>query len=267
MNPFSFLMVAWREQTLILEFTRRKVASRYRGSTLGMLWAVLNPLLMLSIYTFVFSVVFRSRWGMESGGEGEFALFLYSGLVLYTVFSECVNEAPESLFQNAVYIKQHVFPSEVLAWASALSAVFSFLVNLLILVVFDVLILGVPGYAALYMPLMIVPVLLWTLGVVWIVSSIGVYLRDLGQVIPPLTTALLFLSPIFYPASRVPESFRWIYEFNPFVFILETARGALFYNRPPDWLGLGLCVLVAWLVAWCGYNCFVATKKGFADVL
>ena len=187
--------------------------------------------------------------------------------MLYTVFSECVNEAPESLFQNAVYIKQHVFPSEVLAWASALSAVFSFLVNLLILVVFDVLILGVPGYAALYMPLMIVPVLLWTLGVVWIVSSIGVYLRDLGQVIPPLTTALLFLSPIFYPASRVPESFRWIYEFNPFVFILETARGALFYNRPPDWLGLGLCVLVAWLVAWCGYNCFVATKKGFADVL
>ena len=267
LNPFSFIIVAWQRRNLILAFTRRKVASRYRGSTLGMLWAVLTPLLMLSIYTFVFSVIFQSRWGAREGGEGEFALFLYSGLILYTVFSECVNEAPDSMLVNAVYIKQHVFPSEVLAWVSVCSALISFAIGAAILTVFYVVVLGPPPIAALYAFLSMIPVMLWTLGAVWMLSSVGTYFRDLGQIVPPLTTALLFLSPIFYPASRVPEQFRAFYDFNPFVFFLESAKASLFYGQTPDWALMGTSTLVAWAFAWLGYSWFTATKKGFADVL
>ena len=267
LNPFCFIIVAWQRRSLILAFTRRKVASRYRGSTLGMLWAVLTPLLMLSIYTFVFSVIFQSRWGAREGGEGEFALFLYSGLLVYSVFSECVNEAPDSLVGNAVYIKQHVFPAEVLAWVSVCSALIGFAIGATILTAFYVVVLGPPPVAAIYAFLSMIPVMFWTLGAVWMLSSVGVYFRDLGQIIVPFTTALLFLSPIFYPASRVPEQFRTFYDFNPFVFLLESAKASLFYGQTPDWALMGTSTLVAWAFAWLGYSWFTATKKGFADVL
>jgi lipopolysaccharide transport system permease protein len=266
-SPFAPIAVAWRYKDLVIPLARRKVSARYRGSVLGMFWAVLSPVILLGIYTFIFSVVLQVKWNLEPGSRDQFALFLFSGMILYSVFSDCLNEAPSLMIGNKLYIRQLVFPVEVLPWVSVLSSLFSLGINFLILMTFYVLVLGPPSFSLIYLPLTTLPIVLLTLGGVWFFASIGVYLRDLGHVVGLLTTALLFLSPIFYPVSVVPADFRAYYEMNPFVHILEMSRGAIFHGAQPDWVLLAGCLFGSWLFAWLGYSWFMTTKKGFADVV
>jgi lipopolysaccharide transport system permease protein len=266
-NPLAPLALIVRYRELVFPLTGRRISARYRGSLLGMLWAVLNPLLMLGIYTFIFSVVFQSKWGLDRGDRNEFALFLFSGLILYSVFSGCLNEAPSLLLNNKLYIKQLVFPTEVLAWVSVLSGLFDLVINFVILMVFHAVVLGTPALTLLYFPLIVLPVVLITLGSIWFVASIGIYLRDLGHIVGLVTTALLFLSPIFYPASAVPERFQAYYTLNPFAHILEMSKGALFYGQAPEPALLGACLAGSWAFSWLGYLWFMRAKKGFADVV
>ena len=266
-HPFAFLSAGLRHRQLIGRLARRRIEARYRGSVLGLAWTLLHPLLMLAIYTFVFSFVFEARWAAVAGQPGEFALFLFSGLIVYAIFSECVNEAPNLMLANETYIKQLVFPTEVLAWTMLLASLFSFVVNALLLLAFCALILGPPPASALWLPLIVLPVVLLTLGVAWFLSSLGVYIRDIGQVVGVLTTALLFLSPIFYPAAAVPESLRAWYFLNPFASILDMSKASLFYGAAPDWARLGWLTLAGWVAAWLGFAWFMKTKRGFADVL
>jgi lipopolysaccharide transport system permease protein len=240
---------------------------RYRGSVLGVFWAVLNPLLMLAIYTFIFSVVLQIKWGLDPSNRSAFALFLFAGLILYSVFSDCVNEAPSLLIAHKLYIQQLVFPTEVLAWISVLGSLFNLAINWLILTIFYVIVVGVPSPTVLYLPLVAAPIVLLSLGAVWFISSIGLYLRDLGHVVGLLTTALLFLSPIFYPVAAVPAEFQDYYALNPFVHILEIARAVLFHASNPDWALLARSLLGSWLFAWLGFIWFMKAKKGFADVV
>lgn len=266
-QPFSFLWAGWKYRHPIAQLTRRRIEARYRGSSLGLLWALLHPLLMLGIYTFVFSFVFRLRWGAAEADRSEFALFLFSGMIVYGIFAECVNQAPSLMIANQVYIKQLIFPSEILAWTILVAAVFNFLVSLLLFFAFYTAILGVPPVSSLWLPLVLAPVLLATLGAVWFLSSIGVFMRDVDQVVGVLTTALLFLSPIFYPSSAIPLELRQWYYLNPFASLLDMCRDSLFYGAPPDWTTLGILALAGWAIAWLGYIWFMKTKKGFSDVL
>jgi lipopolysaccharide transport system permease protein len=266
-NPLAPLALIWRYRELALPLAGRKISARYRGSLLGMLWAVLNPLLMLGIYTFIFSVVFQSKWGLDRGDKPEFALFLFSGLILYSVFSECLNEAPALLLNNKLYIKQLVFPTEILAWVTVLNGLFNLVINFVILVIFQTVVMGPPTPTLLYFPLIVLPIVLITLGSIWFVASIGIYLRDLGHIVRLFTTALLFLSPIFYPASRVPERFQAYYTLNPFGHLLEMSKGVLFYEKAPDPTLLGACLAGSWAFSWLGYMWFMRAKKGFADVV
>ena len=128
-------------------------------------------------------------------------------------------------------------------------------------------VIGAPSFSVLYLPLTAIPIVLLSLGAVWFISSIGIYLRDLGHVVGLLTTALLFLSPIFYPASAVPAAFQAYYALNPFVHILETSRAVLFHGSPPEWGALVISILGSWLFAWLGFIWFMKAKKGFSDVI
>ncbi len=266
-HPFAFLYAGWRYRSLIRRLTARKIQSHYRGSRLGVLWALFHPLLMLSVYTFVFSVVFQARWDPSDDGDAEFALFVFSGMILYAIFSKCVNEAPTLMAVHQTYIKQVVFPAEVLAWVSLLAALFDFVVGWILLMVFHLVVLGPPPLTAIFLPLVLCPVLLMTLGAVWLLASLGVFLKDVSHVVGVATTALFFLSPIFYPISSVPEPLRPYYALNPFASVLEMSRASLFYGTPPDWPTLGALVGVAWLGAWLGYLWFMKTKGSFADLL
>lgn len=266
-QPFAFLSSGWKHRELIGRLAWRKIELRYRGSLLGFLWAIINPLLLLAVYTFIFSIVFKAKWGSDEAGTAEFSLFLFSGIILYSVFAECVNEAPGLILQNSAFVKQHLFPLETLPWVSLAATLFNFAVGMLVLAVFHLFVLGLPPLSSLYIALILLPIVLLTLGASWLLASLGVFLRDISQVVGVLTTALLFLSPIFYPASRIPERMQATYFLNPFARIIEMSKGVLFRGVAPEWIPLAAMCLGGWIAAWIGYVWFMKSKQGFADVV
>jgi len=267
LSPLEVFVVGWRHRSLIDRLTRREIAAKYRGAILGPLWSLLTPLMMLAVYTFLFSVVFQSRWGTGSSGHGEFALLFFSGMIIFTIFSEPVMRAPTLMLENVSYIKKVVFPLEILPWTCLGVALFNGAVSFLVLAVFYLLVFGLPPVTALLLPLVLLPLGLATLGVTWFLASVGVFLRDVRQLVGAVTTALMFLSPIFYPVTAVPDSYRWLLYLNPLTITLEASKDVLFWGRVPDpgsWAG---DLLAGWLIAWAGYVWFMKTRKAFADVV
>jgi lipopolysaccharide transport system permease protein len=257
---------AWTHRALIRQMVRREIVGRYRGSFLGLLWSFFTPLLMLAVYTFVFSVVFQGRWGGGSENRYEFALVLFAGLIVFNLFSECVSRAPGLILSNVNYVKKVIFPLEILPWVALGAALFHALISLIVLMAFLALATSLP-WTAVLMPLVLFPLLPLIMGLSWLLASLGVFIRDIGQFMGMLMTVLLFMSPIFYPPSALPENIRgWLYA-NPLTFIIEQAREVVIWGRLPDWSGLLLYLGLAMLVAWAGLVWFQKTRKGFADVL
>jgi len=264
----EMLRSPWRHRALMRQMTRREVVGRYRGSLLGLLWSFITPVLMLAVYTFVFSVVFRAKWGEHGSGDKlEFALVLFAGLIVFTLFSECLTRAPTLITSNVNYVKKVIFPLGILPWVSLGSALFHALVSVAVLLIA----LPFAGFAwqatMLWLPLLLLPYLLLILGLSWFLASLGVFVRDVAPLVTMAMTVLMFLSPIFYPASALPEEMRaWLF-LNPVTFVIEQAREVLIWGRAPDFSGLALYALVALIIAWLGYFWFEKTRKGFADVL
>jgi len=256
-----------KSRDLIFQMTKREVIGRYRGSVLGLLWSFFNPMLMLTIYTFVFSVVFKARWG--SGGESrfEFALILFAGLIVFNLFSECVNRAPSLIIGNINYVKKVIFPLEILPLVTMGAALFHGVISLGVLIVFYVLVSSSLHWTIVFAPLIILPLLLMTLGISWFLASFGVFVRDVAQAIGMLTTVLMFLSPIFFPVTALPEKYRVILYMNPLTFIIEQMRDVLIWGRLPSWSGWCAAMVLGIGVAWIGLVWFQKTRKGFADVL
>jgi homopolymeric O-antigen transport system permease protein len=234
---------------------------------LGLTWSVVTPLLSLAVYTFVFSVVFRARWGAGAEHTGQFALILFAGLLTYGVFSECVNRAPGLVLQHVAYVRKVVFPLEILPWVALVGAVFNAAVGGLVLFAGFLVVHGPPPATCLVVPLLLIPLCLLTLGAAWLLSSVGVYLRDLGMIVPVLTMALLFLSPIFFPASAVPEPYRTLMSLNPVTPAVEGVRAVLFFGEWPRWREWGISLAISGTACWLGFAWFVNTRRGFADVL
>jgi len=270
-QPTSLLALArslWQNRQLIAQMTRREVAGRYRGSVLGLAWSFFNPVFMLAVYTFVFSVVFKARWGV--GGEEsktQFAVVLFVGMIVHGLFAEVVNRAPSLILANVNYVKKVVFPLEILPVVSMGAALFHSLVSLGVLLIAFVLFNGFLHWTAVLIPLILLPLVILTLGLAWMLASLGVFLRDVGQTIGVVTTVMLFLAPVFYPVTALPEELRpWLMA-NPLTFIIEQAREVLIWGHLPNWTGLAIYTLAASVLAWAGYAWFQKTRKGFADVL
>lgn len=257
----------WRNRNLIVTSIRREVLGRYRGSVLGIFWSFFNPLLMLSIYTFVFSSVLKARWGAGSGSKVEFALVLFAGLMVYSLFSDVLIRAPGLVIGNPNYVKKVVFPLEILPSVALGSALFHLLISLMVWLLAYVVFYGSPHMTVLFFPILLVPLSMFVLGASWILASLGVFLRDVSQVIGIVMTALMFLSPVFYPASALPENVRLLLYLNPLTPAIEQARDVLFWGKMPDFEVISVCSAVALIVAWFGFFCFQKTRKGFADVL
>lgn len=258
----------WRNRQLIVQMARREVAGRYRGSALGLAWSFFNPVFMLGVYTFVFSVVFKVRWGMgDEESKTQFAVVLFVGVIVHGLFSEVLNRAPNLILGNVNYVKKVVFPLEILPVVSMGAALFHSLISLCVLLIAFAIFNGYLHLTAAYIPLVLLPLVMLTLGLAWMVASLGVFLRDVGQSIGIITMVMLFLAPVFYPVSAVPESFRPFIMANPLTFIIEQAREVLIWGNSPNWFGLGIYTVAATAVAWAGYAWFQKTRKGFADVL
>lgn len=266
-NPVALFRGAWEGRKLILRLARREIEARYRGSLLGLAWLVLLPLFMLAVYTFAFSVVFKARWGAQDAGTASFALLLFAGLTVYALFAETVNRAPTLVLENPTYVKKVVFPLDLLPWVALTVSAFNVAVSFAILMVLYPFVFGAPPATVLLVPFTLLPLALVTLGLSWFLASIGVFLRDIRPVVGVLTTAILFLSPIFYPLSAVPEGVRALIALNPLTPTLEQARAALFDGRAPDMVALTFQTLLGWMVAWLGHAWFQRTRKAFADVI
>ncbi|MBV6750887.1 ABC transporter permease [Pseudomonas chlororaphis] len=266
-SPLSMLNSILNNKSLIRALILREVTGRYKGSALGLFWSFVTPLLMLLVYTFFFSVVFKARWSGGSDSKSEFALVLFAGLLLFNLFSECANRAPSLILSNPNYVKKIVFPLEILPIVSLGAALFHASISLLVWLLFYVVLFGLPPVTALLLPLIIFPLSLLILGITWFLAALSVYLRDISQLIGILTTALLFMSPIFYPLSALPENYHIFLNLNPLTFPVEMARDALFWGTGPQWKGLALYYVITSLVAWLGFAWFQKTRKGFADVI
>lgn len=267
-SPLAMIGSIWRHRSLIFQMSVRDVAGRYRGSLLGLTWSFFNPLLMLLVYTFVFTEVFHSRWtNAPHAGKTDFAIVLFVGMIIYALFAENVNRAPMLIVGNASYVKRVVFPLEVLPVISVCASLFHCLVSLFVWLLAYLLLVGIPHWTAILLPLVVLPFALGILGVTWMLASVGVFLRDVAQTTGIITTALMFLAPVFYSVENVPPAFKQIILINPATFIIEQAREVLVWGHLPDWAGLGLYSGASMLVAWFGFWWFQKTRKGFADVI
>ena len=259
---------AVRNRSLLWQFVKRNIAVRYRGSMLGLVWSFVQPLMMLCVYTFVFSVVLKARWGMDTGdSKGAFAIIMFCGMALYNIFAECIAGSCGVILVNPNLVKKGIFPLDVLPLAQTFSTFILSTVWFFLLFLGVIFIYGKLSFTMLLLPLVLIPLFLFTQGVSYFVASLGVYVRDTSYVVQVILQILFFMTPIFYPISVVPKQYRWPLEANPLTILIEQARNVFLYGKLPDWNFLGIAFLISVIVLQLGFVWFTRTKKGFADVL
>ena len=270
LNLLSLPAVAWRHRNLFVQMTRRSVEQRYRGSALGLVWSFVQPLMMLCVYTFVFSVVFKSRWGIDvsvGDSKGAFAVIMFCGMAMFNLFSEAISMSCGSVVGNPNLVKKVIFPLEILPLTQVATTFILGMAWFVLLFFGAWLILGRLSWTMFLLPIVMIPHVVFTTGISYFVAALGVYVRDTQYVIGVVLQILFFATPIFYPINAVPERFRIVLELNPLTVFIEQARNVFLYGRMPDWLFLGLATLVSLIVLQFGYYFFYKTKRGFADVL
>ena len=265
--PVGAVRSLWTNRQLIARMGQREIIGRYKGSAMGLAWSFITPLFMLAIYTFVFSVVFQARWGTSEESKTQFAVVLFAGLIVHTLFSDVINRAPQLVLGNVNYVKKVVFPLEILPVVQLLSATFHALVSVVVLIAAQLVFQGSLPITALLLPVVLLPFLLLTLGLAWCLASLGVFVRDVGQTISLVTSVMLFMSPVFFPVQSLPPALQPWMHLNPLTFVIEQVREVVVWGRLPDWQGLAVYSLASIATAWLGFAWFQKTRKGFADVL
>jgi lipopolysaccharide transport system permease protein len=266
---FRSLLAPWSHRDLIVRLGVRDVSQRFRSSKLGMFWAAIQPLAVVATFYFVFVVVFKSRWRSADEASGEFVLALFAGLLVYNLFSEIVSKAPTLITGNPNFVKKLVFPLDILPFSAAVGALISASISALIWIVAFVCVReSLPYWTTAFLPVLLLPTLLFAIGTAWALSSLCTYFRDVSHAVPLVLQALIFLSPVLYAADRVPAGFlRDVMAFNPLLVPIELTRAALIEGKIPDWVAYGWNLCGAMVVFQFGYAFFMRTRPGFADVL
>lgn len=263
----SLARSVFEHQQLIGRLVKREVTARVQGSVLGLAWMVLTPLLTAAVFTFVFSAIFQARWGLEDGGTFSFAIILLVGLAVHGIFAEAIGRAPTLIINNASYVTKVVFPLEILPVVALLTSLVNAGISLLIVVLGQLLLSGVLNWTLVFLPLVILPYLVFVLALLMFFAACGVFLRDLAQVVTLLVTVSLFLTPIFYPLTAVPPAFQAAMRMNPLTLIVEQGRAVVVQGVPPDFLSLAIYMGVAVAALAASFWFFQRLRPGFADVL
>lgn len=263
--PFYILK---SNKDLFKQLISRDVESKYRGSYLGILWNFLTPLLMLAVYTFVFGVVFKAKWEYQiTNNKAEFALTLFSGIIMYNFFSEALNRAPSLILSNVNYVKKVIFPIELLSISNIGSLLVQMGFNLIIIILGKVIFLHSFSWKIIIFPLILIPLIFLTLGMSWLFSAVGVFIRDMQQTASIIVLVLGYMTPVFYPITLVPEKIRWIMRLNPLTFIVDSGRKILIYNILPDVHQYLLILFISYLIMMLGLKFFRKVKSDFSDAL
>lgn len=269
LNPLLGIRIVIQHRDLLRQMLLRNIAARYRGSVLGLVWSFAHPLMMLAVYSFVFGIVFKARWGVESLGDNpaSFPLIMFCGMAIFNIFSESVNTSSVLIVNNAGLVKKVIFPLEILPIVTVMTSLIFGLAWFALLLLGTVFFLHQLSWTMLLLPITMIPLLLISAGVSFFVASLGVYLRDIPQLVGIVTQILFFMTPIFYPIAIVPERLRWILEFNPLSSVVEETRKLFLYGQVPDFGVCAMIFVLSCVIFQLGLAWFVKTKKGFADVL
>lgn len=268
LNPVTALLQLWKYRGLILQFSRREILRRYRGSFLGLVWAFVQPLLMLAVYTFVFSVIFEAKWGQEiDQSRLSFAMALFTGILTFNIIGDTVNASPTLIFSNPNFVKKVVFPLEILPLVKLIESMIYSFFGMSVLIAAQVLETHHLHWTLIFLPLVWLPVALFSLGWSYFIASLGVFIRDIGSVTHVAVTMLFFLSPIFYPLSAIPENLRLYCRLNPIAVFVQDSRRVILWGQMPDWPGFWICFFISLAVFVLGFAWFMKTKHAFADVM
>ena len=275
-TSLTALKAFWR---LLWQLGCRDIQTRYKGSVLGLLWSLITPVLTVALYTFLFSVVFHSQWGEDFGAKGsaaldnsspshgQYALILFTGLMLHSFLADIMQRASQVITQQANLVKKVVFPLHVLPAVVVFASLFQIAVSASVLLLALVVSGQSPSLSWLSLPVLILPLVILGLGVAWLLGALGVFLRDLNQLMGWLVTALLFSAPILYPLKTVSQKMGMYLYLNPLTYMVEDWRHVIYAGTWPNWdqwfAYLGFSLVFAVL----GYAVFGKMKKGFADVL
>ncbi len=251
---------------LIFSFAKRELLGRYKGSVLGIAWAVLTPVVMIAIFTFIFAGIFGARFSSNSS-HWDYALYLFCGLLPWSMFQESLQQSANTIVVNSNLVKRVVFPLEALPAAQVLAALGNQMFATIALLIASIIIRQRLELTALWLPVLLIPQLLFALGASWLIASLGVFLRDITQGITLLLMAWMYLTPIIYPESIVPDRFRAIMNLNPFTALVRSYRRIFLEGAPPDWPGLAYFAAFALVIFIFGYWWFARTRKSFADVV
>lgn len=258
----------WLQRQLFLKLLKRDFAERYRGSYLGMLWSFLLPLLSLLVFTFFFGVIFQMRWaGRADGSLADLALALFVGLALYNFLAECLGRAPGLILAHPNYVKNVIFPLEMLSVVAVASALLILTATFLVILLLQATLGDGLAWTVLLLPVLVLPLVLFVLGLNWFLASLGVYIRDIQQLVVPLVQLMMFMSPVFYPISALPDSVRPWLRFNPLALVIEQTRGIVLFGQAPAWIPYLGSLLATLVIALLGAYWFARTRRGFADVL
>jgi lipopolysaccharide transport system permease protein len=267
--PKAFLLPTrslWRNRKLIGSMVRRDILSRYRGSFGGTLWTFLNPLLLMATYFFVFGVVLRTRFENDTSRTG-FVLYFLAGMLPWLAFSEAVGRSPYVILEYRTFVKKIVFPLETLPINLVISGAVTEAIGLVIFMIGLFAVRGAIPVSVIWLPLLLIPQILFTAGLAWTLAATGVYVRDLGQVTGYLLTLWFFLTPICYPESSLPASAVPILRFNPLFVLVRAYRAVFLENQSPSMRGLVGLWIIGTAVAVIGYAWFHRLRKSFADVI
>ena len=266
-GPQAPFVSLWKNGRLIFDLTRRDISGRYKGAIVGSFWAFITPLLMLGVYSFVFGYIFNSRWSENETGHVHFSIVLFVGLIFSSMFSDCMTRGPGLVLANANYVKKVVFPLEILPWIAVGNALFHAGISCVVLLLV-LLATGTPiASTVIFFPLLFLVFLPLLTGMVWLLAALGVFFRDLQQIVMVLSNALTFLAPIFYPRTMLPEQYRWLLSLNPLSFVVEAGRGLVLWGVLPSWIAVSGYVLASVFFSWVGWCFFQLTRRGFADVI
>ncbi len=271
-DPLGIMLSApqhlWRQRDLIVQLIQRDVGQRYRGSFLGILWSFINPLILLGVYTVVFSLIFQSRWQSDrETSTAEFAIIMFAGMAAFSFFSEVTNRAPMLILSVPNYVKKVVFPLEIMPLVAIGSALVNSLITCSLVMIGNFLVGGRISATVVFLPLAYLPLILITLGLAWVLSSLGVYIRDVGQAITLVVQMLFFLSPVFWSPAAAPDVLKNVLWINPLTIVLESFRNVLVFGALMDWIAWGFWVVCGSILCMLGYMWFMRTKSGFADVI
>lgn len=266
-SPVALYHNLMTHKSLIASLIRRDISERYQGSVGGLLWAFLTPILMLCVYGFVFGIVFKARFGTAGHPDASFPLAIFLGMIFFGLFAECITKSVSLIANNANFVKKIVFPLELLPFVTLGGALFHAFISCWVWVICYFFMAEIPYDTILLLPLFLIPLIAFSLGSLWLFSSLSVYLKDISQVMGLIITALMFLSAIFYPISSLPIEYQYVMYLNPFAGLIDEARSAFLFGTTPDFLLLTNITLISFIYAWIGLFFFQKLRTGFADVI